>query len=255
MDTKICETCGREFSRPSWSSGQKWARQRFCGVTCANRASAASRRLKPETKHCETCGTEFPRPPRYPAKLWTSRRFCSQKCWAAAKSAAAKAQQRTVTCTICGRTVRSRHPTQKTCGDDACKRAHRRLHAGPALSARLKADYASGARQPSDGVSVREKALWPLLAPQGWLWRLRWAEEGGTFELDFADMERKLNVEIDGPEHRWHRGGRGPERDQVRDAELVRRGWRVLRIANEDVDESAELVAERIAVWAGERVG
>jgi very-short-patch-repair endonuclease len=38
--------------------------------------------------------------------------------------------------------------------------------------------------------------------------------------------------------------------DAKRDAELIRRGWRILRIPNADVDESPEKVARKILRWA-----
>jgi ribonuclease HI len=116
------------------------------------------------------------------------------------------------------------------------------------MGERMKADYASGKRKRIEGISPREKALWPFLVDQDWAWRLRWTDAWGTFELDFADPDRKLNVEIDGVEHREPRGR---ARDELRDAELERRGWRVLRVSNEDVDASPEEVAARIAAWAG----
>lgn len=111
----------------------------------------------------------------------------------------------------------------------------------------MRLAYADGSRKAARGVSPREQILAPHLLPHGFGTRLRWFEGAMCFELDFAHIDRKLNVEIDGPEHRW------PKRvakDNARDEALAVRGWKILRVANADVDESPERVAERVLVWA-----
>ena len=55
---------------------------------------------------------------------------------------------------------------------------------------------------------------------------------GGHFRLDFAYVEVKLAIEIDGPHHRL------PEvqaRDARRDRRLARLGWHVMRFSEEVV--------------------
>lgn len=75
------------------------------------------------------------------------------------------------------------------------------------------------------------------------MWRLRWEDSWGTFEIDFAHLDLRVAIEIDGPEHRHPAR---IARDAERDAELVRRGWRVYRFTNEAVDASPEAVAVEI---------
>jgi very-short-patch-repair endonuclease len=89
--------------------------------------------------------------------------------------------------------------------------------------------------------------LCPLLLQKGWVYRLAWHDHWGGIELDFALIDKKLNVELDGSEHAITRVRK---LDEVRDAELTRRGWKILRIPNADVDESPEKVARKILRWA-----
>lgn len=65
--------------------------------------------------------------------------------------------------------------------------------------------------------------------------------------MDFALNEEKINVEIDGREH-YH--PKRKARDDKRDVELQRRGWRILRVTNAAVDASPEAVVEEILGWA-----
>lgn len=64
--------------------------------------------------------------------------------------------------------------------------------------------------------------------------------DGDLFaELDFADLERRVDIEIDGGHHR------NPvqiDRDKARDAELARRGWAVLRFTYRDLIERPDWV-------------
>ncbi len=54
----------------------------------------------------------------------------------------------------------------------------------------------------------------------------------GEYVLDFACLDRRLAIEIDGEAH--DRGDR-PERDMRRDAVLATRGFAVMRVAARDV--------------------
>ena len=58
----------------------------------------------------------------------------------------------------------------------------------------------------------------------------------GNYVADFANFESRLIVELDGGQHSE------TERDRIRDAELRRRGFRVLRFWNN------QLLRERSAV-------
>lgn len=178
--------------------------------------------------------------------LWEIRRFCSVECGNAAKREANAAARPSKPCAICGEPFSappSRLSRLSTCGKPECKSQYAKNVMAAKVSARATAAYASGSRVPTRGISQREAALWPLLRRHGWDWRHRWFDDWGCFEMDFADFARKINVEIDGPEHGW---ARRREADEARDAELQRRGWTIVRIPNAEVDADPAAVAQRI---------
>lgn len=70
----------------------------------------------------------------------------------------------------------------------------------------------------------------------------------GDYFADFACREQKLIVEVDGATH-----GSLCEitRDRYRDARLVREGYRVMRIANEDIRNDLDRVLDAILFELG----
>lgn len=62
------------------------------------------------------------------------------------------------------------------------------------------------------------------------------------YRLDFAWPELRIAVEYDGYEAHEHRA----ERDELRDRDLRRRGWIVIRATNSDLTEPSRLL-EKIA--------
>lgn len=197
------------------------------------------------TKTCDVCGREYgPSRTERPSQ-WARRSKCSQACSVRARSLKAWERRPERTCPICQETFRSSVNVKykATCGKRECRDRYRREIAAPRLAEQMRAAYASGARKPAKGVSPREQMLWAALRDAGWVWRLRWFDAFGCFELDFALPERKLNVEIDGEEHGWTRRRSA---DEARDAELVRRGWTIVRITNAEVDAGPADVVARI---------
>ncbi len=63
----------------------------------------------------------------------------------------------------------------------------------------------------------------------------------GRFITDFACIERKLIIELDGAAHDFDY-----RRDEQRDAWLAAQGYRVIRFANDDVTHNLEGVVETI---------
>lgn len=51
---------------------------------------------------------------------------------------------------------------------------------------------------------------------------------GAAYHLDFAHVEGKINIELDGPGHKSL-----PYEDEARDSWLKARGWRVIRVRHE----------------------
>ncbi len=63
----------------------------------------------------------------------------------------------------------------------------------------------------------------------------------GQYYADFACLERRLIVELDGEPHDWTY-----ERDSLRDRRLGRDGFRVLRFRNDDVLRNLQGVLDAI---------
>ena len=86
-----------------------------------------------------------------------------------------------------------------------------------------------------------EKRLWKHLRAhrlQGWPFRRQ--HPIPPYVVDFAAVEGRLIVEVDGGQHA------GSERDERRDEFLASQGWRVLRFWNNDVLANTEGVLSRI---------
>ena len=86
-----------------------------------------------------------------------------------------------------------------------------------------------------------ERKLWQFLRMRQLSgFRFRRQVPIGRYIADFACIEAKLVVEVDGGQHQ------GSEHDLRRDAELVRQGFRVLRFWDNQVLQETEAVLEEI---------
>jgi len=90
-----------------------------------------------------------------------------------------------------------------------------------------------------------ERKLWPLLRSRTLGTKMRRQHPCGPYILDFACIEKKLAVELDGDTHAI---GDGPARDARRNAWLNGQGWRVLRFSNREVFANTDGVLHAIAV-------
>ncbi len=86
-----------------------------------------------------------------------------------------------------------------------------------------------------------EEALWRRLSGSKTGWSFRRQLVIGHFIVDFAATKIRLVVEVDGG---YHQGRQN--RDEARDRALARLGWRVLRIAEEQVFRDLDGVVEGI---------
>src|SRR5688500_8791032 len=85
-----------------------------------------------------------------------------------------------------------------------------------------------------------EKRLWKLLRANGLGYRFRRQVPRGPYILDFACLERRLVIELDGGQHA------DSEKDVIRDAWLAARGFRVLRFWNRELLHNLDGVHRRI---------
>jgi very-short-patch-repair endonuclease len=86
-------------------------------------------------------------------------------------------------------------------------------------------------------MSLPEVLLWQQLKlhPGGFLFRKQ--HPIGAYSLDFACVKARLAIEVDGEAH--ERGDR-PQRDDVRDAWVLRQGFETLRIPTIEVLKNME---------------
>lgn len=80
-------------------------------------------------------------------------------------------------------------------------------------------------------MTAAERLLWRALRHDALGVRFRRQHPIGRIIADFACVEARLIIEVDG-------GQRGGEADAARDAELRALGWRVLRYWNNEVVEN-----------------
>ena len=92
-------------------------------------------------------------------------------------------------------------------------------------------------------MSLPEVLLWQQLRrrPEGLKFRRQFPV--GKITVDFACLERRLIIEIDGEGHSY---ADQPRRDVARDAVLRREGFRVMRIAARDVLKDMDAVLRYI---------
>src|SRR5689334_7034787 len=85
------------------------------------------------------------------------------------------------------------------------------------------------ARSLRSNMTDTERALWRGLRDRQLGWRFRRQFPIPPYVVDFACIEARLIVECDGGQHAR------PGDHDLRDGELRRQGWRILRFWNNDV--------------------
>jgi very-short-patch-repair endonuclease len=96
------------------------------------------------------------------------------------------------------------------------------------------------ARELRSAMTDAERVLWRVLRSRQFGVRFRRQAPIGAYIVDFACLERKLVIEVDGGQHAES------ERDRDRDLWLQDRGFRVLRFWNHEVLTNAAGVASVI---------
>ena len=69
----------------------------------------------------------------------------------------------------------------------------------------------------------------------------------GKYRIDFADVERKIAIELDG--HAFHSDKATFENDRIRERELEEDGWRVLRFAGTEVHHDVAKAVQDAVRW------
>ena len=90
-----------------------------------------------------------------------------------------------------------------------------------------------------------ERALWKELRDYKLGWRFRRQFPIPPYIVDFACIEARLIIEVDGGQHAR------PGDHDLRDGELQREGWRVLRFWNNEILSNPQGVLRTIAEMLG----
>jgi very-short-patch-repair endonuclease len=98
-------------------------------------------------------------------------------------------------------------------------------------------------------MSLPEVLLWQQLRKRPAALKFRKQFPIGEMTVDFACLERRLIIEVDGEGHSF---GEQPCRDAARDAILRREGFRVMRIAARDVLRDMDAVLRWIVATCSE---
>ena len=101
------------------------------------------------------------------------------------------------------------------------------------------------ARELRGNMTEAEQVLWKALRKYGLGWRFRRQFPIPPYIVDFACVDARLIVEADGGQH-----GRPGDHD-LRDSELRRQGWRVLRFWNNEILGNRQGVLRTIAEMLG----
>ncbi|MGS1017100.1 endonuclease domain-containing protein [Allosphingosinicella humi] len=99
------------------------------------------------------------------------------------------------------------------------------------------------ARNLRRAMSLPEALLWRELRHRSCGFKFRRQHPAGPFILDFACLESRLAIEIDGEAHDR---GSNPARDKARDEWLMTQGYRTLRIPAREVLSNMEAVVALI---------
>jgi very-short-patch-repair endonuclease len=100
------------------------------------------------------------------------------------------------------------------------------------------------ARELRNHTTPAETSLWYSLKAGKLGVKFRRQAAIGPYIVDFVCFPRRLIIELDGPQHVEE----GKEHDARRTAWLAARGFRVIRLRNQSLDENIQVVVEEIRV-------
>jgi len=222
-----CAGCGQMFNpRRGSRSGPRLGtpNRAYCSYECWAVSVTA--------KECAACGSEFPARRLGPR----NSRFCSAEC--------RKAGDRHANCERCG----ERFPVQKPfkrrfCSEECrrppvminCRNCEKEFRSQPSAGTR---QFCSVACYRSFGGETKLEAR-VRLALESLGIEFRQEYDAGRWSIDFALIGPRIAIEADG--EYWHAAT--AQRDAMRDAELGRTGWRVVRLPEREVNDARDLGA------------
>jgi hypothetical protein len=224
VDAKICGFCDKQFEKPYTCSLTEWAKRKFCSRQCKKSSQIGVESKKKGKTYSHLQNAHF------------------------------------IPCRICGEPTRY-SGTKKSylyhsmrCDKPFCVATSRKIK-NQRISKTHRSDYNNGRRQRIrhtwngiSRISAEEKLLASWFIEIGWEQQVKFVTGRSgyprCFWLDFANQHLKVCVEIDGTIHRLR-----SDRDDRRDAILLAKGWRTLRIQSKQVVEDIDLVKTNILHW------
>ena len=141
--------------------------------------------------------------------------------------------------------VRTQNPPRNGKGDRSAKPSG---GGGPRIL-KVPIKQVKRARKLRQQMSLPEVLLWQQLRKRPGELKFRRQFPISEMTVDFACLDRRLIIEVDGEGHSY---GDQPRRDAARDALLQREGFRVMRIAARDVLRDMDAVLRFILATCSE---
>lgn len=224
---RTCAACGQTFEHKRNDTSGK-----YCSRKCSDAADKSGfRRLPRIIKNCLHCGKEFKCAPYHETEC------CSRLC---SNRQTAKTQ------------VGVNHPLHKEKIEMKCEVCGKVCQVKPSLVSRFRScskrcnAFLSQMTYPR--VSSIESSMMKALQAQ----KLAPIHQYpiAPYVIDIAFPDQMLVVECDGDY--WHASPRQKAKDHGRDAFLIKRGWRVLRLKEHDIKTNlAECVSRVTALLNG----
>lgn len=267
-----CATCGETFR----VSPSRKAAARFCSHACyaeSLHGRTPSNGNPPETRECAHCGEAFQ------SGAARKTRFCSRACSAAARRGLpahnAKPSE-SVTCVQCGasfavpegnahdrrfcsttcvnvwkRSIRNeQHPLFKPKVEMACEMCGKIVAVRPSIVPRFRfcSRRCSGAWVATTWprTSSIELAVQGALSDRG----VEYATEYriGQYAIDVAIIPARIAIEVDGKY--WHSRPTQIVKDRRKDTYLINHGWRIVRLAEDDIRADLSACIDRVMALA-----
>ena len=162
-------------------------------------------------------------------------------------------------CRICGEPINLRADSlqakTRSCNKPECRKASR-LMKNEAIKRAAEKRYANGEPRPAGRwhrvatISPVELLIKQELESNGWVHQhkiipgVKGVHAPRTYHLDFALVEKKLCVEIDGSSHQ-----NKVEKDTKRDRYLTAIGWQTMRLTNKEVRADTNAAIVKILAW------
>lgn len=230
--TYECAGCGTTVIKPTRLKGRA-----FCSSECYHRST-----IKHHDRECPGCGTIFnPRKRGSPQIRNLYRTYCTRECFEASI-------RRWVPCARCGKPfmiTRYDSLKQRYCSSECrwpltyldCKTCNTRFRVSPGEAEGTRQFCSVACYRRHTGETVLESRVRRALENLGIGFVQEYA--AGRWAIDFAIIEHRIAIEADG--EYWHTVT--AERDAKRDAQLSRAGWRIVRLAETDVNATRDVGA------------